>query len=241
MSYNKALIIVDAQRTFMPAEEGERLGEEGFGELPVPGGHEIIPVLNGLTQVFLRHRMEVVTTADNHPEGTAHFSETPNFINTWPEHAKQGTPGAKLHPKLLAGMGLAEQFIKGDIVARTPDEDDSYTGALAHRLDPETKADILLPDYLRAAGIQKVYIGGLTTAEGTPDSALCVDSTALDLHAQGFNVAIIKDAIKPLNEAQYETCLRNLGAFGMRIMTAEEVAMDVIHTPHTVQIGDKKL
>lgn len=233
---NKALIIVDAQRTFMPEAEGERLGVPGFGELAVPDGHTIVPVLNALTKVFRIHRMQVLTTADNHLEGTAHISTTPNFVTTWPRHGMQGTPGAELHPQLLANdPTIAAHFIKGDVIAKTPEEDDSYTGALAHRVDPETKLDTRLPNYLRENDITKVYVTGLTTSEGRKGAALCADQTAIDLHEQGFEVTFVHNAVKPLNEEQYPICLQNLGALGIRIATAEEAAQDVIHTPEIIR------
>ncbi|MEO7904303.1 MAG: hypothetical protein ABIR91_00755, partial [Candidatus Saccharimonadales bacterium] len=91
-------IIVDAQRGFMPATEGERLRMAGFGELGVDGGENIVAPLNRLTVAFGKLGAAIATTQDFHPATTAHFADEPNFVNTWPVHCVAGTPGSQLHP-----------------------------------------------------------------------------------------------------------------------------------------------
>ena len=141
---------VDMDRCFMPAEENDRLDIEGCGELPVPGAHLLVPIINRIVEVALDHNVPVAETSEAHPEETAHFSDNPDFVNTWPKHGVQGTPGAMLHPGLVTAHDpRVAHFVKGDIAARTPEEDNSYTGALAHRTHPETGADQLLPEYYR--------------------------------------------------------------------------------------------
>ena len=78
MNHNKALVIVDEQRCFMPKEEGKRLNVRGFGELAVPNGQNVVCPTNMLSAVALALDKPVMTTQDKHPRYTAHFSETPN-------------------------------------------------------------------------------------------------------------------------------------------------------------------
>lgn len=234
MNHNKALVIVDAQRCFMPAEEGERLGVEGFGELTVPDGHLIVPTLNKLTRLFTEHGLVVATTGDAHPPGTAHFSDTPNFVTTWPAHGRAGTTGAELHPELIAAHGLATHFIKGDVVAQTPEDDDSYTGALAHRTHAATGQEMTLPDFLKVNGATKLYIGGLTIGDGEKHP-LCVDSTAIDMKQLGFDVTVVTDAIEAVVPENRDICLRNLGAAGIHLATAGEVTVDILNTPEIIR------
>ncbi len=226
MRHDKALVIVDAQRCFMPAEEGERLGVPGFGELPVPDGQRIVRAINKLTATFVEHDMLVATTQDAHLEGTAHISDEPNYVDTWPAHGLKGTPGSELHPELFAVGAIAKHFIKGDIVARTPAEDNSYTGALAHMTDPATKAEILLPDYLNEHGIHNVYVPGLALGDGD-EHRLCVDATAIDLHEAGFKVAVVTDAVEAIVAENRELCFKNLGAMGIRLVTTAEAQAEV--------------
>lgn len=233
MNHNKALIIIDAQRGFMPEIEGTRLGVEGFGELTVPNGHLIVPQLNRLTEEFVRHDMTIATTQDMHKAGTAHISESPNFVDTWPAHCLEDTPGAELHPQLLAKGDLATHFIKGDVVATTPAEDNSYTGALAHSIDPN-HADLLLPDFLRQEGITKVYLGGVALGDGDKHP-LCVDSTAIDLHNDGFEVSVIKDVVEAVLPENRDICFKNLGKLGIRLISDHDAISEVINTPEIVR------
>jgi nicotinamidase/pyrazinamidase len=227
VNHNQALVIIDTQRGFMPAEEGERLGMPGFGELTVPNGQNVLAPLNRLTALFKHQGMVVVTTGDAHKEGTAHISEEPNFINTWPEHCMAGTPGAELHPELLAGYGIATHFIKGDIVAANPEEDDSYTAALAHHRYNMTDTSILLPNYLHTLGIKTTYLGGVALGDGA-EHPLCVDSSAIDFHNDDFDVAVITDAVEAVVPENRELGLKNLSKLGIRLATAKEVVAEVL-------------
>jgi nicotinamidase/pyrazinamidase len=227
MNHNKALLIIDAQRGFMPAEEGVRTAMRGFGELPVPDGQAVVAPLNKLTLDFLDHRQTVVTTQDWHPAETAHFSNNPNYVDSWPSHCVAGTPGASLHPELLAAKAVSAHFYKGDVAAKTPDDDTSYTGALAHAASDET---LLLPDYLEARGVRRVYIGGLALGDGDKHP-LCVDSTAIDLYRKRFDVAVLTDAVEAVLPENRDKCFQKLGELGIRLITTQEAAVEVYNTP----------
>lgn len=219
-----ALIIVDAQRGFMPASEGERLELDGFGELGVNGGEAIIPPINRLSAAFSRAKWPIATTQDFHPVQTAHFSDTPNYVNSWPVHCVGGTPGAELHPELLVARQpeIATQFIKGDSPCSSPEDDTSYTGALAYNPASGTN----LPDWLREQDTDKVYVTGLALGDGD-QHALCVDSTARDLHNQGFDVTLIIDATEAVTAENRQKCFTQLGKSGIRLATSHEILIEL--------------
>lgn len=221
----EALVIVDAQRGFMPASEGTRLGLEGFGELGVEGGQYIVERLNALTRRMSEKAFGLVaTTQDWHPVDTAHISETPNYLTTWPVHCIANTPGAELHPDLLVAQDatLATRFIKGDKACAIPEEDDSYTGALAY--NPATGQ--LLPDWLREQGANTVYVAGLALGDGN-EHPLCVDSTARDLHNEGFTVTLVTDAAEAVVPENRALCFTNMAALGIRLATTNEVLQEL--------------
>lgn len=221
----EALVIVDAQRGFMPASEGERLALDGFGELGVNGGENIVEKINALTRALGEKTFGLIaTTQDWHPMDTAHISETPNFIDTWPVHCIAETPGAELHPDLLVAQNanLATRFIKGDQPCATPAEDDSYTGALAY--NPET--GVKLPDWLRDNGAETIYVAGLALGDGG-EHPLCVDSTARDLHAEGFNVTLITDAAEAVFPENRAKCFHEMAARGIRLLTTNEALQEI--------------
>jgi nicotinamidase/pyrazinamidase len=83
-----ALIVVDVQNDFC----------EG-GSLPVAGGAAVAAEISTLYGSY----SHVVATRDYHIDPGSHFSETPDFVNTWPAHCRAGTPGASFHPALDVG------------------------------------------------------------------------------------------------------------------------------------------
>lgn len=87
----KALIIVDVQPTFC----------EG-GELGVEGGNA---VAERIAKYVESHRGEyayIATTQDWHIEPGTHWSDNPDYVDTWPVHGKAGTANAELHPAIAA-------------------------------------------------------------------------------------------------------------------------------------------
>ena len=87
---------VDVQPTFMPG-----------GELPVEGGHDVVPVINRLLQQHFRHAF---ASQDWHPAGHSSFASAhpgyqpfetiampygPQVL--WPDHALQDSANAALH------------------------------------------------------------------------------------------------------------------------------------------------
>lgn len=221
---NKALAIIDAERCFFPETEGERLGVEGFGELGVPGGEKIVGPINKLTTMAIGEFLPIVYTVDQHPMETGHFSEDPNFVNTWPPHGRAGTPGGELHPDLLIARhsSVSGRFIKGDVVAAGPEDDTSYTGRLAH--DPDTGE--LMFDSLRRHKATEIYVAGLALGDGA-ENMLCVDSTATDLKKAGFEVTVVSDAVEAVLPENRELCFKNMGDLGIRLLTTAEVLAEV--------------
>ena len=118
----RVLIRIDVQNDFMPG-----------GSLPVPAGHEIVPVLNDLSRFGKYHL--VVDTRDDHPPDHGSFiSQHPGaapfsfFVlngirqQLSPDHCVHGTHGCALHPDLDCSM-VAATFPKGQ-----DKRVDSYSG-----------------------------------------------------------------------------------------------------------------
>ncbi|RYF28484.1 MAG: isochorismatase family protein [Chloroflexi bacterium] len=108
-------------------------------------------------------------------------------------------------------------FMPASEACLSPEDDTSYTGALAY--DPTT--GLLLPDWLRQNNRDTTYVAGVALGDGD-EHMLCVDSTAIDLHRQGFNVTLVSDATEAVMPANRELCLRNLAARGISIVTTEQ-------------------
>ena len=162
-----ALIVVDIQNDFCPG-----------GALPVPEGDRVVPVLNEYAARFAAAGRPVFASRDWHPARTRHFQE---FGGLWPPHCIQGTPGAEFHPDLRLPPGTA-------VVSTGTDPEEEGYSAFPSRLPDGTE----LAEALRAAGVRRVYVGGLATD-------YCVRATVLDALAAGFEITLLLDASRGVN------------------------------------------
>ncbi|MDB5164275.1 MAG: isochorismatase hydrolase, nicotinamidase/pyrazinamidase [Candidatus Saccharibacteria bacterium] len=213
MNHPTALGIIDAQRGFMPASEGERLDVPGFGELPIMEGEHIVPYLNTLLGAFSLRGMDIFTTQDWHPERTAHFAldgNEPNFMTTWPPHCRANTPGAELHPEIIVPK-LAVAFKKGQEELTDGALDTSYTG-----LNGVNERGQNLEHWLRQRGTRAVLLGGLALD-------YCVKATALDLRTKlGLDVTIAVDATESVAQPTGLKAIDELEAAGVHFVTTDE-------------------
>ena len=157
-----ALLIVDIQNDFLPG-----------GTLGVPGGDEIIPILHEYVSWFQAPGLPIFGTRDWHPVSHCSFREQGGI---WPPHCIAGTPGAD-PPSTFSFPPTATIVLK----ATTPDCD-AYSGFEGTTLD----------DQLRAAGVHRLFIGGLATE-------YCVLNTVQDALAKGYHVVLLVDAIRAVN------------------------------------------
>ncbi len=204
--------IIDAQRGFMPESEGQRLGVAGFGELTVPHGEKIVPNICRLLNSFAMYDFSTFTTQDWHPTRTAHFSQQPDFANTWPRHCVAATPGAELHPYIEL-PSTNRSFVKGTEPLRSGKEDTSYSAYYAHH----RWSDERLPDWLAKVNTETVYLGGLALEE-------CVGKSALDLKKKvGVNVTVVTDATAGIAPVASRRMLQEFERAGVRTATTEQV------------------
>ena len=211
MNKNIAFGLIDAQRGFMPAEEGERLGLPGFGELGVPNGERIVPKVNALLAQAALNNLVTFTTQDWHPENTAHFSAEPNFNTTWPAHCVAETPGAELNPEIVLPRGT-KRIIKGTEVLLNGEDDTSYSGLNGQ--DPETGQTT--KEFLEENNVKIVILGGLALD-------YCVKETALDFKKKlGLQVAVVTDATQPVAQETGLAAIDELEKAGVKLITTDQ-------------------
>ena len=175
-----ALIVVDVQNCFVTG-----------GTLPVKDGEAVVPVINRLAPAF----RNIIVTQDWHTHAHASFASThagkkPFETTTlsygtqvlWPDHCVQGTDDAALHKDLR--LPSAQLIIRKGFNEAV----DSYSAFQ----EADRKTVTGLAGYLKARGIETVFVAGLATD-------FCVAWTALDAREAGFKVYVIEDACRAID------------------------------------------
>jgi nicotinamidase/pyrazinamidase len=180
LKQSDVLVAVDVQYDFLPG-----------GNLAVAGGDEIIPMINALGTKF----QNVVMTQDWHPEN--HISFASSYQNAkpfevitlpygpqvlWPDHCVWDTHGAAFHEDLH--LPQTQLVIRKGYRSTV----DSYSGFREADRDTPTG----LEGYLKERSLKRLFIAGLATD-------FCVNWTAVDARAAGFEVFVIEDACRGID------------------------------------------
>ena len=168
----RALIVVDVQVDFC---EGGALGVEG--------GNAVAEALAALLAGDHGYR-RVVATRDHHIDPGAHFSDTPDFVDSWPPHCVVGTPGQELHPALRE-FGFDAVFDKGSFAAAYSGFEGTVGGG-----DDGTG----LAQWLGEHGITHVDVCGIATD-------YCVRATASDAAREGFETRVLGGLVAAVHPA----------------------------------------
>jgi len=177
-----ALIIVDVQNDFC----------EG-GSLAVAGGSLTATKIT----TFLKESEDydlVVATRDSHIDPGTHFSDTPDYLDSWPAHCRVGTQGQALHPNLV--LDLHSAVDKGFY---SP----AYSGF--EGVDSWGRS---LDDLLKTRAITHVDIVGIATD-------YCVKHTALDAVRLGYETRVLIDLTAAVNPANLDQVTTELKAAGV--------------------------
>lgn len=181
----RALLVVDVQNDFC----------EG-GTLAVDGGVE---VAQSITALLAHHDYaHVVATKDYHIDPGAHFSATPDYVDSWPPHCVVGTPGVEFHPA-LDPSAVEAVFHKGQYSA-------AYSGFEGFHADDETP----LVDWLRARDVDAVDVVGIATD-------YCVKATALDAAAAGFSTRVFVDLTAGIHPETIADAVAAMRAVGVEV------------------------
>ncbi len=185
----RALLVVDVQPTFC----------EG-GSLPVEGGNAVAAAIARYVEVHRDRYPLVVTTQDWHVDPGAHFSDTPDFVDTWPPHGVAGTAEAAIHPALAAMLP--------DLSVRKGAYAAAYSGFEGVDADGRPLADLL-----REGGVTDVDVVGIAESH-------CVRATALDAHALGLRTRVLTDLTVPVTPELGERARAELAATGVELVAS---------------------
>ncbi len=192
LTMKQALIVVDVQNDFC----------EG-GSLPVTGGARVASDIAELLHHWTRQDPKapsydvVVATKDHHVDPGAHWSDDPDFVESWPVHCEVGTDGEAFHPNLDP-----QPF---DAIFRKGRHEAAYSGFEGHSHDGTG-----LADWLRGHQVEQVDVCGLATDH-------CVRATALDAVKSGFRTRVLIDLCAGVAPETTEAALAEMRAAGVQI------------------------
>ena len=186
---SRALLVVDVQNDFC----------EG-GSLAVVGGAAVAAAVSTHIRAGGWHDFawdHVVATRDHHVDPGAHFSDAPDYVDTWPVHCRAGTPGASFHPDLDVAA-IEAVFDKGDYAA-------AYSG-----FEGAEPGGTALHGWLAAREVTAVDVAGLATDH-------CVRATALDAARAGFTTTVLLGLCAGVAPETTDRALAEMAAAGVTL------------------------
>jgi nicotinamidase/pyrazinamidase len=200
----RALIVVDVQNDFC----------EG-GSLPVAGGAEVAYQIGQKLREWSETPPDeragfgdytvVVASQDHHIDPGDHFSDEPDFLDSWPPHCVVGTPGAAFHPN-LDPQPFDAVFAKGEHEA-------AYSGFEGKHPKRPGSEELRMAEWLRRHDIDEVDICGLT-------ADYCVRETALDAVSEGFRTTVLLHLTAAVNPDRLPLTLQALEEAGVNLVGA---------------------
>lgn len=186
---SSALFIIDVQNDFT---EGGALG--------VDGGAAVAAGVTALLTAQPGHYDHVFASRDWHDgdnDNGGHFSEHPDFVDSWPVHCVSGTSGAEYHPALDTSL-IETHVRKGQ-------------GKPAYSIfEGVTDTGEALPDALDRLGVTDIDVVGIATD-------YCVLASALDAHDSGRRVRVLTELVAGVAPESSAAALRRLEDSGVEL------------------------
>jgi nicotinamidase/pyrazinamidase len=182
-----ALLVIDLQNDFVDPK----------GSLYVPGSAEVVPIANRWIREAAQSGAVVVATKDWHPERTPHFWTDGG---PWPPHCIAGTWGAEFPSAFLPVHSVVYKGKSGE---------DGYSAFFVRDHGTGESHPTDLAGLLRAEGVDRIVVIGVATE-------YCVKSTVLDAIDEGFETAVLTEAIRAvgLSPSDEERALAEMGGAG---------------------------
>jgi nicotinamidase/pyrazinamidase len=145
----------------------------------------------------LAHRfgLPIYASRDWHPAGHISFKEQGG---PWPPHCLQNSDGARFHPDL---------HLPPDVV--------KITKGVRFDHDQNSVFDETgLNERLKRDGVRRLFTGGLALD-------VCVLASVIDARKAGFEVRLIEDATRPVNENDGREALEKIKKSGAEIVVTD--------------------
>jgi nicotinamidase/pyrazinamidase len=188
------LVVVDVQRDFCDDQPGATLG--------VPFGGKVAGLIGDHLRSSIDDYDLLVLTGDWHVDPGPHFSESPDYRDSWPRHCVAGTIGATWHPQLEAALSDIDGRVP-TVVIRKGSHQAAYSGFEGFERSDRRSLD----EVLRGASIESLDIVGIATDH-------CVAATAADALECGYSTRILGALTAAVDVGRGVECLAALVAGG---------------------------
>lgn len=185
----RALVIVDVQNDFCPG-----------GSLATDRGAEVAQAISQHTREHGDRYGVIVATKDWHIDPGDHFSDSPDYKDSWPIHCKAESAGAEFHQNLDTAP-IEEVLYKGQYAA-------AYSGFEGTN-KPGDKGTPLA-EWLRDRGVDIIDVVGIATDH-------CVKATVLDGLKEGFEVRVLTELCAPVSDEAGEAALQEMVSSGAQL------------------------
>jgi nicotinamidase/pyrazinamidase len=197
-----ALFIVDMQNDFI----------EG-GALAVTGGEKA--TLRLAEQLAINENTEdftfpdiIVTSQDWHINPGNHWSENPDYVDTWPVHCAADTEGAEIRQELADAIAqrvkagaIHLEIVKGEYEA-------AYSAFEGRAKKGGLKT---VTHLLHDLGVDAIEVVGIATDH-------CVKATVLDGLEAGFRVVVLTEFIAGVDEERSREAIVEMGEAGAHFL-----------------------
>jgi nicotinamidase/pyrazinamidase len=198
---------VDTQYDFMMKD----------GKLYVPNAEEIIPNLKKLYDYARKNNIQIMGSADYHTLSDEEISDNPDYLNTFPPHCLQGTPGWEridatkpLNPLWIDSMKYSEKELEEMIK--------NHTGEIIFR---KQKFDVFsnpnVDPVLEIINPKEIVVFGVALD-------VC-DAYAIEgfLKRKKYKIYLVEDAAKPIYEERGKQLIEKWKAEGVEIVKTDDI------------------
>lgn len=187
------------------------------GRLYVQGAEALIENLGRLTRMARRYGVPIVASADDHEMEDAEISDDPDWRATYPPHCMRGTPGAERIPETehAEAVTFGHQALDEEEIASKLATPPRVARILKKEVDvfsnPNTEkiVELLDPERIVVYGVA-LDVCNRYAVEGL-------------LERRGEGVAVVTDAVQPIDPAAGEALLADWRDRGVELVTTDEV------------------
>ena len=190
----RCLVVVDVQRDFCDDQPGASLG--------VAFGGEVADLIGTYLTTSIDDYDMLVLTGDWHIDPGVHFSESPDYKDTWPPHCVAGTSGSTWHPRIDEALEEISGRVP-TVVIRKGMHEAAYSGFEGS----VENGGRTLDEVLRSFGIESLDIVGIATDH-------CVAATAADALSNGYATRVLGGLTAAVDDARGEESLATLADQG---------------------------